>query len=55
VNVDSLNNVLLKRVINKIEAYTITDEHGNEIKDIYIDWNILDKSFDDVFYLKAKE
>lgn len=55
VDVNNLNNALLKRVINKIEAYTIKDEKGNELKDIYIDWNMLDKSFDDVFYLRAKE
>lgn len=55
VDVNNLNNALLKRVINKIEAYTIKDEKENEVKDIYIDWNMLDKSFDDVFYLRAKE
>lgn len=55
VDVNNLNNACLKRVINKIEAYTIKDEKGNEVKDIYIDWNMLDKSFDDVFYLRAKE
>lgn len=55
VDVNNLNNTLLKRVINKIEAYTVKDEKGNEVKDIYIDWNMLDKSFDDVFYFRAKE
>ncbi len=55
VDVNNLNNACLKRVINKIEAYTIKDEKENEVKDIYIDWNMLDKSFDDVFYLRAKE
>ncbi len=55
VDVNNINNTLLKRVINKIEAYTVKDEKGNEVKDIYIDWNMLDKSFDDVFYFRAKE
>ena len=55
VDVNNLNNACLKRVINKIEAYTVKDEKENEVKDIYIDWNMLDKSFDDVFYLRAKE
>jgi DNA repair exonuclease SbcCD ATPase subunit len=55
VDMDNLDNVLLKKVINKIEAYTIIDEQGNEIKDIYIVWNMLDKSYDDMFYFKAKE
>jgi site-specific DNA recombinase len=53
VDTNNLNNTLLKKVINMIEAYTIIDEHGNEIKDIHIGWNLLDKSFDDVFYKKA--
>jgi len=55
VDMDNLDNVLLKKVINKIEAYTLIDERGGEIKDIYIVWNMLDKSFDDMFYFKAKE
>jgi site-specific DNA recombinase len=54
IDVNNLNNVLLKKVINKIEAYTIIDERGNVIKDIFIDWKILDKSFDDVLYMRAK-
>ncbi len=53
VNTDNLDNVQLKKIINKIEAYTIIDDNGNEHKDIYIVWNILDKSYDDLFYKKA--
>jgi len=54
VNTDNLDNVLLKKVINKIEAYTIIDEQGKELKDIHIVWNMLDKSFDDIFYRTSK-
>jgi site-specific DNA recombinase len=54
VDVDNLDNTLLKKVINKIEAYTIIDEKGQQLKDIYIVWNMLDKSFDDIFYRSVK-
>ncbi|MDD3706015.1 MAG: recombinase, partial [Clostridiaceae bacterium] len=54
VNLDNLDNYLLKKVIDRIEAYTIADEQGKQVKDIYIVWNMLDKSFDDVFYMNAK-
>jgi len=54
VDLDNLDNSLLKKVIDRIEAYTIVDEQGQQVKDIYIVWNMLDKSFDDVFYVKAK-
>jgi site-specific DNA recombinase len=50
VDTNNFDNALLKKVINKIEAYTIIDEQGKEMKDIYIVWNMLDKSFDDIFY-----
>ncbi len=53
VNTDNLDNVQLKKIINKIEAYTIIDDNGKEYKDIYIVWNILDKSYDDMLYKKA--
>ncbi|HEX2926456.1 MAG TPA: recombinase family protein [Ruminiclostridium sp.] len=55
IDFDNLNNTLLKRVISKIEAYTITDKHGNATKGIYINWNMLDKTFDDVLYSGARE
>lgn len=54
VDIENLDNNLLKKVIDRIEAYTIINEQGQQIKDIYIVWNMLDKSFDDVFYVKAK-
>ena len=54
VDTDNLDNLLLKKVINKIETYTIIDEQGNEFKDIYIVWNMLDKSYDDMFYMNTK-
>lgn len=53
LNTDNLDNAQLKKLINKIEAYTIIDDKGNEYKDIYIVWNMLDKSFDDIIYKKA--
>jgi site-specific DNA recombinase len=55
VNLNNLDNVLLKKVINKIEAFTYIDEQGKEIKDIYVVWNMLDKSFDDIFYKKVEK
>ncbi|HYE09570.1 MAG TPA: recombinase family protein, partial [Patescibacteria group bacterium] len=55
VDLDNLDNEILKKVIDKIEAYTILDEQGQQVKDIYIVWNMLDKSFDDVLYRNAKE
>lgn len=54
VDLDNLNNSMLKKVIDRIEAYTIITEQGQQIKDIYIVWNMLDKSFDDVFYKSVK-
>lgn len=53
VNTDNLDNVQLKKIINRIEAYTIIDDNGNEHRHIYIVWNMLDKSYDDMFYKKA--
>lgn len=50
VDINNLNNILLKKVINKIEAFSYTNDDGKEIKDIYIVWNMMDKSFDDIFY-----
>lgn len=55
IDLDNLDNALLKKVIDRIEAYTIIDEQGQQMKDIYIVWNMLDKSFDDVFYRNAKD
>ncbi len=54
VDLDKLDNSLLKKVIDRIEAYTIINGQGQQIKDIYVVWNMLDKSFDDVFYKIAK-
>ena len=54
VDLNEIDNALLKKVINKIEAYTLIDDSGKQIKDIYIDWNLLDKSYDDMFYKGAK-
>ncbi len=53
VNTDNLDNVQLKKIINRIEAYTVIDDNGKEHKHIYIVWNMLDKSYDDMFYKKA--
>ncbi len=55
VNTDNLDNVQLKKIINRIEAYTIIDDDGNEHRYIYIVWNMLDKSYDDMFYKKANK
>lgn len=55
VDLNNPDNTLLKKVIDRIEAYTIINEQGKQIKNIYIVWNMLDKSFDDVFYMKAKQ
>lgn len=52
VNYGSLDNIILKKVINKIEAYIIINDKGEKEKDIYINWNILDKSFDEIYYRK---
>ncbi len=52
-NLDKLDNVLLKKIISRIEAFTYTDGQGRQVKDIYIVWNMLDKTFDDVLYKEA--
>lgn len=54
VDLNNLENSILKRVIDRIEAYTVINEQGQRVKNIYIVWNMLDKSFDDVFYKSAK-
>lgn len=50
VDITKLDNALLKKMINKIECFTIELE-GKELKDIYIVWNFLDKSFDNLYTL----
>ncbi|RCX13882.1 DNA invertase Pin-like site-specific DNA recombinase [Anaerobacterium chartisolvens] len=52
-NLENPDNVLLKKIISRIEAFTYIDEQGRQVKDIYIVWNILDKTFDDVLYREA--
>jgi DNA invertase Pin-like site-specific DNA recombinase len=54
INLEMLDNALLKKVIRKIEAYTFINDKGEEEKDIVVIWNMLDKSFDDILYKKAK-
>ncbi|KNY24768.1 recombinase family protein [Pseudobacteroides cellulosolvens] len=54
IDLENLDNSLLKRIIKKIEAYTYINDKGAEEKDIMIIWNMLEKSFDDIFYKKAK-
>lgn len=55
IDLNNLNNNLLKKIINKIEMFTIKDEQGNDVKDLYIVWNFMDKSFDDIYYKNALE
>jgi site-specific DNA recombinase len=52
-DLNNFDNALLKKIISRIEAFTYINEQGKEVKDIYIVWNLLDKTFDDVFYKKA--
>lgn len=54
IDLENIDNSLLKRIIKRIEAYTYINDDGIEKKDIVIVWNMLDKSFDDIFYKKAK-
>ncbi|QNU65770.1 recombinase family protein [Ruminiclostridium herbifermentans] len=54
VDIDNLDNAQLKKIINRIEAYTIFDDDGKEHRYIYIVWNMLDKSYDDILYKSAK-
>lgn len=54
IDLENLDNSLLKKIIKKIEAYTYINYKGVEEKDIMIIWNMLEKSFDDIFYKKAK-
>lgn len=55
INPEKSDNLLLKKVISRIEAFTYTNEKGEEVKDLYFVWNILDKSYDDVLLRKAQE
>ncbi|MCX7921570.1 MAG: recombinase family protein [Clostridia bacterium] len=53
IDLENLDNVLLKKIISRIEAFTYINEQGKTVKDIYIVWNMLNKTFDDIFYKKA--
>jgi DNA invertase Pin-like site-specific DNA recombinase len=53
IDLDNLDNLQLKKIISRIEVFTYTNEQGKEIKGLYIVWNMLDKTFDDVFYKQA--
>ncbi len=53
MDLENLDNILLRKAVNRIEAFTYADEQGNEVKDLYIVWNMMDKTFDELLYEKA--
>lgn len=55
VDVDALDNSILKKLLSHIEAYTIYNDNGAEIKDLYFVWNVIDKTEDDILLKKAIE
>lgn len=48
VNLNNLENITLKKLFSRIEAYTVTDDDGNEVKGLHFVWNLVDKSEDDI-------
>lgn len=55
VDSEHINNIMLKKFFNRIEAYTVTDENNHDVKGLHYVWNVVDQSEDDILLRKAEE